>query len=145
MGIANHTAGLPCPRVAELTPFVLTCLRNQNLGWPSRNFPEACEFWEQILQDHPTDMLALKFVHDTYFYLGYQEQMRDSVARVYPFWTASVPLSRWAPPRSPGPSRDLAAVCLSHGHNRWLTPRLDSGSPKPGCCPLGCAPGPGSP
>lgn len=59
------------------------------------NFPEACEFWEQILRDHPTDMLALKFVHDTYFYLGYQEQMRDSVARVYPFWTASVPLSSY--------------------------------------------------
>lgn len=40
--------------------------------------------WEQILQDHPTDLLALRFSHDAYFYLGYQEQMRDSVARVYP-------------------------------------------------------------
>lgn len=42
-------------------------------------------------------MLALKFSHDAYFYLGYQEQMRDSVARVYPFWTTDVPLSRWVP------------------------------------------------
>ncbi|XP_051628522.1 tetratricopeptide repeat protein 38 isoform X2 [Manacus candei] len=34
--------------------------------------PEACDLWEQILQRHPTDLLALKFSHDTYFYLGYQ-------------------------------------------------------------------------
>ncbi|KAG8517956.1 Tetratricopeptide repeat protein 38, partial [Galemys pyrenaicus] len=61
------------------------------------NFPKACELWEQILRDHPTDMLALKFSHDAYFYLGYQEQMRDSVARVYPFWTADMPLSRCVP------------------------------------------------
>lgn len=59
------------------------------------DFPGACELWEQILRDHPTDMLALKFSHDTYFYLGYQEQMRDSVARVYPFWTPGLPLSSY--------------------------------------------------
>ncbi|XP_045408739.1 tetratricopeptide repeat protein 38 isoform X5 [Lemur catta] len=59
------------------------------------NFPKACELWEQILRDHPTDMLALKFSHDAYFYLGYQEQMRDSVARIYPFWTPDVPLSSY--------------------------------------------------
>lgn len=65
----------------------------------SRNFPKACDLWEQILRDHPTDMLALKFSHDAYFYLGYQEQMRDSVARVYPFWTPDTPLSRYMPLR----------------------------------------------
>nr|XP_030711487.1 tetratricopeptide repeat protein 38 isoform X2 [Globicephala melas] len=59
------------------------------------NLPKACELWEQILQDYPTDMLALKFSHDTYFYLGYQEQMRDSVARIYPFWTPDIPLSSY--------------------------------------------------
>ncbi|NXY13922.1 TTC38 protein, partial [Atrichornis clamosus] len=57
--------------------------------------PKACDLWEQILQSHPTDLLALKFSHDTYFYLGYQTQMRDSVARVYPFWTRDVPLSSY--------------------------------------------------
>ncbi|XP_074247406.1 tetratricopeptide repeat protein 38 isoform X1 [Saimiri boliviensis] len=63
------------------------------------NFPKACDLWEQILRDHPTDMLALKFSHDAYFYLGYQEQMRDSVARIYPFWTPDIPLSSawWCP------------------------------------------------
>ncbi|KAG2460244.1 TTC38 protein, partial [Polypterus senegalus] len=56
-------------------------------------FTKACDIWETILLDHPTDILALKFVHDTYFYLGYQPQMRDSVARVLPFWGSHVPLS----------------------------------------------------
>jgi len=59
-----------------------------------RQLPKACDVWEQILQSHPTDLLALKFSHDTYFYLGYQIQMRDSVAQVFPFWTPEVPLSR---------------------------------------------------
>lgn len=59
------------------------------------NFSKACDLWEQILWDHPTDLLALKFAHDGYFYLGYKAQMRDSVARVYPFWTPDVPLSSY--------------------------------------------------
>ncbi|NXP51542.1 TTC38 protein, partial [Heliornis fulica] len=57
--------------------------------------PKACDLWEQILQSHPTDLLALKFSQDAYFYLGYLPQMRDSVARVYPFWTPDVPLSSY--------------------------------------------------
>uniref|UniRef100_A0A803XZI2 Tetratricopeptide repeat protein 38 n=1 Tax=Meleagris gallopavo TaxID=9103 RepID=A0A803XZI2_MELGA len=61
----------------------------------SGRLPKACDVWEQILQNHPTDLLALKFCHDTYFYLGYQIEMRDSVARVFPFWTPDVPLSSY--------------------------------------------------
>ncbi|XP_072732672.1 tetratricopeptide repeat protein 38 [Ciconia boyciana] len=57
--------------------------------------PKACDLWEQILQSYPTDLLALKFSQDTYFYLGYHIQMRDSVARVYPFWTPDTPLSSY--------------------------------------------------
>ncbi|KAM9292903.1 tetratricopeptide repeat protein 38 isoform 2-T2 [Morus bassanus] len=61
----------------------------------SGQLPKACDLWEQILQSHPTDLLALKFAQDTYFYLGYHIQMRDSVARVYPFWTPDIPLSSY--------------------------------------------------
>ncbi|TDH09271.1 hypothetical protein EPR50_G00085010 [Perca flavescens] len=56
------------------------------------NFPKACDVWEDILVDHPTDMLALKFAHDAYFYMGTQTQMRDSVARVLPHWKPHMPL-----------------------------------------------------
>ncbi|XP_051016106.1 tetratricopeptide repeat protein 38-like [Acomys russatus] len=59
------------------------------------NLPKACDRWELILRDHPTDMLALKFSHRTYFLLGNHEEMRDSVARVYPFWTPSIPFSSY--------------------------------------------------
>ncbi|CAL8263023.1 unnamed protein product [Merluccius merluccius] len=56
------------------------------------NFPKACDVWESILVEHPTDLLALKFAHDGYFYMGAQAQMRDSVARVLPFWKPHMPL-----------------------------------------------------
>ncbi|XP_051016111.1 tetratricopeptide repeat protein 38-like [Acomys russatus] len=59
------------------------------------NFPKACDLWELILRDHPTDLLALKFSHNAHFYLGLREQMRDSVARVFPFWTPSTPLNSY--------------------------------------------------
>ncbi|XP_041853271.1 tetratricopeptide repeat protein 38 isoform X2 [Melanotaenia boesemani] len=59
------------------------------------NYPKACEVWEDILVDHPTDMLALKFSHDAYFYMGAQTPMRDSVARVLPHWKPHMPLSSY--------------------------------------------------
>ncbi|CAB1313574.1 unnamed protein product, partial [Coregonus sp. 'balchen'] len=52
----------------------------------------ACDVWEEILVEHPTDLLALKFAHDGFFYLGAQTQMRDSVARVLPHWKPHMPL-----------------------------------------------------
>lgn len=117
----------------------------------SRNFPKACELWEQILQDHPTDMLALKFSHDAYFYLGYQEQMRDSVARVYPFWTPDISLSRSVPARShiipvsasllcPETRETAAAISCFSEVKRWESP----GGPglRPLC--LGWTPGQGT-
>ncbi|KAM9375880.1 tetratricopeptide repeat protein 38 isoform 2-T2 [Pholidichthys leucotaenia] len=59
------------------------------------NFPKACDMWENILVDHPTDMLALKFAHNAYFYMGAQTLIRDSVARVLPHWKPHMPLSRY--------------------------------------------------
>jgi hypothetical protein len=52
----------------------------------------ACNIWEDILADNPLDMLALKFAHDSYFYLAYHPQMRDGIARVMPYWKPSMPL-----------------------------------------------------
>lgn len=54
----------------------------------------AAEVWEDILLDHPTDMTALKFAHDAYFYMGAQLPMRDSVVRVLPHWKPHLPLYR---------------------------------------------------
>ncbi|CAD5118358.1 DgyrCDS7067 [Dimorphilus gyrociliatus] len=58
----------------------------------SGSMKTACDIWDDILIDYPNDILALKFAHDSYFYLGYQRKMRDSVARVFPSWNKSIPL-----------------------------------------------------
>jgi hypothetical protein len=46
----------------------------------------AINLWENILLDHPTDALALRFAHDGYFCLGQSVCIRDSIARVRPHW-----------------------------------------------------------
>lgn len=76
---------------AGLTPRErLHCRAVVQLG--KGNMYAACRLWEDVLVDHPTDMLALKLAHDCYFYLGRQREMRDSVARVLPAWRPSEPL-----------------------------------------------------
>eukprot|EP00106_Octopus_bimaculoides_P002224 XP_014769666.1 PREDICTED: tetratricopeptide repeat protein 38-like [Octopus bimaculoides] len=60
--------------------------------WSKGNIAEACSVWESILGEKPKDILALKFAHDSYFFLGLRPQMRDSVARVLPYWDSSIPL-----------------------------------------------------
>ena len=54
----------------------------------SRSF-EAIQSWSDILVEHPTDILALRFVVDLCFFTGRHDQMRDSAARVMPIWTSS--------------------------------------------------------
>ncbi|XP_067666237.1 tetratricopeptide repeat protein 38-like isoform X2 [Haliotis asinina] len=60
--------------------------------WSDGLTPEACNVWEDILLQNPLDILALKFAHDSYFYLGYPNQNRDSIARVLPKWNPGMPL-----------------------------------------------------
>lgn len=53
-------------------------------------------FYTKILSNTRNNgLLATKLVADTYFFLGKQKQLRDSVARVLPFWS-----SRAAPLKS---------------------------------------------
>ena len=52
----------------------------------------ACELWEEILIEHPNDIMALRFAHDVYFYIGKHEQIKDSASRVLPLWKPSQPL-----------------------------------------------------
>jgi hypothetical protein len=59
--------------------------------WSSGEIIVAANIWEDILLDHPTDALALRFAHDTYFYLGESVAIRDSIARVLPSWDRQNP------------------------------------------------------
>jgi hypothetical protein len=60
-------------------------------AWAAGGIVAATDIWEDILLDHPTDTLALRFAHDTYFYLGHSLSIRDSIARVMPAWDAKRP------------------------------------------------------
>ncbi|VDM42063.1 unnamed protein product [Toxocara canis] len=54
----------------------------------------ACQQWERILRETPNDLLAIKFAHDAYFYLGDRTSIRDSISRVLPHWNTSAPCYR---------------------------------------------------
>ncbi|MGO8799720.1 MAG: tetratricopeptide repeat protein [Roseiarcus sp.] len=60
-------------------------------AWAAGWIVGATDVWEDILVDHPTDALALRFAHDSYFYLGHSLSIRDSVARVLPAWDRANP------------------------------------------------------
>ncbi|KAI1290173.1 Tetratricopeptide repeat protein 38 [Halotydeus destructor] len=52
--------------------------------------------WEDVLLEHPTDIAALNMASTTYFFLGRQFELRDSVARVLPYWTSTaIPLKSY--------------------------------------------------
>ncbi|XP_037033076.1 tetratricopeptide repeat protein 38-like isoform X2 [Bradysia coprophila] len=66
------------------------------LNWSRGNLNQAAQAWEDVLVQYPTDMLAIKMVTDTYFFLGKQRKLRDSVARVMPLWSsADLPLKSY--------------------------------------------------
>lgn len=60
--------------------------------WSEGQMAAACNVWETILMNNPLDLLASKFAHDTYFYLGYSAPMRDSLGRTMPYWKPDMPL-----------------------------------------------------
>jgi hypothetical protein len=55
-------------------------------AWAAGEIVDATHIWESILIDYPTDALALRFAHDSYFCLGQSLSIRDSIARVLPAW-----------------------------------------------------------
>lgn len=60
-------------------------------AWCAGEFEQAAARLEEILLEHPRDILAHKIAHFLYFYLGDAERMRDSVARTLYAWDEMVP------------------------------------------------------
>jgi tetratricopeptide (TPR) repeat protein len=60
-------------------------------AWAAGEIIAATDIWEDILLEHPADALALRFAHDSYFYLGHSLSIRDSIARVLPAWDKQGP------------------------------------------------------
>lgn len=59
------------------------------LEWSFGQYSQAADTWEKLLVLYPFDMMAIKFVSDTYFYVGDREMLRDSIARILPIWETS--------------------------------------------------------
>jgi len=54
---------------------------------------DACDIWESILVDSPTDLLAVKFLQDRYLFMGdCKTRMKDAIERVMPHWMHHLPL-----------------------------------------------------
>ena len=59
--------------------------------WGYGHFADSAVTWEEILQEHPTDLLALKMAHEAYFFMGDCKNKRDSMKRVMTFWRNDMP------------------------------------------------------
>jgi tetratricopeptide (TPR) repeat protein len=62
-------------------------------AWARGETSRAILGWETILNDHPTDALALRLAQDAYFFLGRSAAIRDCAARVLPAWDRDNPLT----------------------------------------------------
>jgi len=55
-------------------------------SWIAGDLDRTLGIWEQILADHPHDVLAFRLAHFNNFWLGRPTEMRASVERVKPKW-----------------------------------------------------------
>jgi tetratricopeptide (TPR) repeat protein len=55
------------------------------------NWAEACETYEQLLVDHPLDMLALHSAQNLDFFRGDPVGLRNRVSRILPAWSPDTP------------------------------------------------------
>jgi tetratricopeptide (TPR) repeat protein len=60
-------------------------------AWIGRDLDRALGTWEQILAEHPLDVLAFRLAHFNSFWLGRPRDMRASVERVKPKWGRDLP------------------------------------------------------
>ena len=101
--------------------------------------------WEQILSEHPLDVLAFRLAHFNNFWLGRPGEMRASVERVKPKWAtrpaglrhgALVPLllagrvRRLRGRRAVGPRRDRDRSGRHLGHACGRAHHGDAGPPR---------------
>ncbi len=60
-------------------------------AWSRGDLAAACAVWDEILREHPHDLLALRLQHYNAFWMGRAGDLRDGVARVIDRWDESVP------------------------------------------------------
>ncbi|MDO9709176.1 tetratricopeptide repeat protein [Paracraurococcus lichenis] len=60
-------------------------------AWAANEMDQALAVWEQILADHPRDILAFRLHHFCAFWLGRPEAMLAQVEGVLPRWSRGLP------------------------------------------------------
>ena len=60
-------------------------------AWIDGEIGRALAVWEEILEDHPRDVLAFRLHHFNAFWSGSPERMLAGVERVLPHWPADLP------------------------------------------------------
>lgn len=60
-------------------------------AWCEANTPRACDIWEQIVAEFPSDLLALRLHHFNSFWLGRSHALWDLPAAALPAWDAHMP------------------------------------------------------
>jgi tetratricopeptide (TPR) repeat protein len=88
--LAQQAAADAAPLLEAATPRErahLAALR----AWIDRAPERAVAIWEQILQDHPHDIVAFRLAHFVNFWLGQPGAMLASVHAVAPHWTPDLP------------------------------------------------------
>jgi tetratricopeptide (TPR) repeat protein len=60
-------------------------------AWIAGDLDRALVTWEQILSDHPLDVIAFRLAHFNNFWLGRPGEMRASAERVKPKWARDLP------------------------------------------------------
>jgi tetratricopeptide (TPR) repeat protein len=73
-------------------------------AWTEGRPEGALTVWEQIVAEHPRDLLAFRLHHFTAFWMGVPERMLALVERVLPHWSADLP----------GWGSVLACRCFAH-------------------------------
>ncbi len=60
-------------------------------AWCEGELERACEIFDDILREHPRDLLALKLSNYLYFYMGDAAKVRDGPARALGAWDEGMP------------------------------------------------------
>jgi tetratricopeptide (TPR) repeat protein len=87
---ARETLAAAAPFLARATP------REQAHGaalaaWAEDEMDRALAIWEQILAEHPCDILAFRLHHFCAFWLGRPEAMLKAVETALPHWSTGMP------------------------------------------------------
>ena len=60
-------------------------------AWCAGDIRRTNRIWDEILLDHPHDILAMRLAHTMHFFIGDLAAMADSMARLMPRWDESLP------------------------------------------------------